>query len=214
MTKTIYLLLTLTAGIPLSAATIPIRGLCNTGHDSACTSVLALGSPDGNWSLNGNSVNVAQNGAWLANNATSAWIGEGGFTALGGFYSYTTSFNIPASFVPALTVLAGRYSSDNELTNVLLNGVSIASFPLNTAADFDKWTNFMITGAHFASGVNTLTFVVRNRGVGGDPASPTPLGLRVEFTGSCISDVPEPGTYFLSAAALMGLAWIRRKQRA
>jgi hypothetical protein len=134
----------------------------------------------------------------------------------GGYYIYQTTFTIPAGYIPSTAIIGGRLTSDNETWAIFLNNVAVAGVPVsgtsvNGPNDIDVWTNFSITSG-FVTGVNTLDFEVRNRGLGGVDASTTDTGLRVEFT-SGVSDAPEPATFVLAGSMLLGLGLVRRRGR-
>ena len=141
--------------------------------------------------------------SWLPNGPASGWITPSqppGQSELGGQYVYCTVFDGVERF-------KGRYSSDNELLEVFLNGVVLTGFPLNGPADFDKWTDFGYISTGLVPLGNTLHFVVRNRGVGGIDANPTVTGFRAEFT------VPEPSTVGLCLVGLGSFIFSRRRSK-
>jgi len=175
------------------------RPLYSTGVDALCVS-LSSGTIDPHWQmatpypsassahvlvdpenppLTFGSVYTATNDpAWIPSSSSSAWItptATASQQVLGGQYVYRTTFENSGT-------LSGRYSSDNELLAVYLNGV-LTTFPLNGGADFGTWTNFTLPV--LPSGPNTLDFVVRNRGAGGIDSNSTVSGLRVEFALPC-----------------------------
>jgi hypothetical protein len=193
---------TSSAGIPVTVAPC---FLSSTGIGDACTTLKA-GDVDPHWQLAYPSPSApsgttplpddpsnppltfgpvyvtTQDPAWFVNNGASQWITpaasatSGTATApspeLGGEYVYRLTFTTPA------TSLNGLYWSDNEVVRLSLNGMQI--FPLNTATSFGPGSQTHFTIAPVA-GVNTLDFVVRNRGIGGIDSQPTVTGLRVEF---------------------------------
>lgn len=134
---------------------------------------------------------------WLGPDSASLWDTPAATTnpvtptaQLGGQYVYRTIFT--ATTGPNGAATSGSYASDNELLGVYLNGVLLptSSVPLNGSKGFTEWTHFSITGL---AAINTLDFVVENLGaagqaIPGDDSSPTPTGLRVEFT-----DFPNTG---------------------
>jgi len=142
-------------------------------------------------------------GRWLGPDSDSGWITPSSqIEEQGGLYVYQTVFD-------GLQRFKGRYSSDNELRAVFLNGVLLPDFPLNGPADFDTWTDFGYIGDGLLSTGNTLSFIVRNRGLGGsdssDPSFFTPTGFRAEFV------IPEPSTWSILLIALGGLLVFRRR---
>lgn len=141
-------------------------------------------------------------GQWIANSATTSWIGpanqptggSGGVATGGpnggnvfGTYVYETVFDLSTFFLNTVS-LSGSYAVDNRLSSILVNGVSIGAVG---AGGFSSLTNFNIPagGSLFNSGNNTLTFVTQNGvGPGNDEFGPT--GLYAQFTLSGIQ-VPE-----------------------
>jgi hypothetical protein len=79
-----------------------------------------------------------------------------------------------------------------------------------TAPNFNGSSTVTITGAA-ASGWQSLDFIVFNSVVGFSQNNPT--GLRVQIVSATADTVPEPATFGLMAAALLGLGiYSRRKQ--
>lgn len=114
--------------------------------------------------------------AWLANNTQSSWIGvvnPGSSDVAAGAYNYQTRFTLDG-FNPASAVLSMRLGADDQLPNVLLNGVSKGiSYSGFTALS----SEFTITNG-FVAGTNTLDFLTVNAGT-----SPNPAGFRVNLSG-------------------------------
>jgi hypothetical protein len=186
-------------------ATVAIPGLVNSGQIAGGGSVSTGTVADANWVLAGGTAwntNMI-NGAWLANNATSRWLtpasngNQSLDPAADGFYTYMLSFDL-AGFAPATAAFTGRFATDNQVTQILLNGVQI-----NQAGQgsFNSWTGFSAdTG--FVGGLNSLAFTVRNF----RQASGNPTGLRVEFLSSTVEPlgtgnaVPEPASWAMLIA--------------
>ena len=168
----------------------PIGSLFNTGLDQNHVA-LADNGIDPNYSLIVNP-DVASSdaivedstafpivgGPWLANTASSKWIGPQFNTSASavGPYTYRTTFNL-LNRDPSTVVIIGRWSTDNNGRDILVNGVSTGN-PENPG--FNVYTPFTIStnNATFLPGINTIDFVVENVAAVGY------TGLRAEFTES------------------------------
>jgi FG-GAP-like repeat len=138
-------------------------------------------------------------GYWSTDGPTSNWISpRNEVNAHGGLYIYKTTFTAPSSWVSPVNI-HGRIQSDNETYSIYgsspavtrcqhlagpayLGGSSFSAAPtINTPTGFLTWTVFG-TGPFqiVPSQPATLYFIVRNRGVHGSDAAPTPTGLRIE----------------------------------
>lgn len=146
-------------------------------------------------------------GSWLANNATSEWVGPDtgdGSSFNGGNYGplvYRTTVNL-TGYDPTSAVIVGRWATDNSGNNILLNGASTG----NTSNSFSSWSTFTLSSG-FTSGVNNLDFSWSNAG--------GPGGVRVEFTSATanlLATTPEPTSYLLMGAGLAALGFFRRKR--
>jgi hypothetical protein len=192
----------------LSAHAASITGLVNTGS-------FASGAQDTNYSLNGTGFgyvtkdNIWPLGAWIANTATSKWITPSANQAASfdpyanGTYTWSLTFDL-TGFDAATASFSGKFAADNSAV-VKLNGNQIGS-----ANSYSSYSHFgAATG--FTSGLNTLDFVVTNVAQNGG----NPTGLRVEFTASNVTPVPEPETYamLLAGLGLMGVISRRRAKR-
>lgn len=102
-------------------------------------------------------------GPWLANSATSKWIGPDFNTvaSLAGNYAYVTAFDL-AGFDPSTAVLLGGWATDNDGLDIRLNNVSTG---LMNTAQFAVLTPFTVTSG-FVPGLNKLEFIVSNAAAG------------------------------------------------
>ncbi len=110
---------------------------------------------------------------WVANEPDSRWIGPNAGDAVGpaGNYTYRTTFDLTGlDFDNLVFAITGRWASDNQGTDILLNGVSTGQ----KNVEFTGYSQFTVS-AGFVPGLNTLDFVVNNAA-----ANPSPTGLRVD----------------------------------
>jgi hypothetical protein len=145
----------------------------------------------------------SMDGAWIPNGPTSSWISytPTSVSTNTGTYVYRTTFDL-AGFLPETAVLNGLWNTDNNGTEILLNGTS---FPFTTSAISynEAPTPFTITTG-FLPGLNTLDFAFYDDGFY--------TGLRVGGL-QVQAAVPEPSTYALLAmSAAGGLWWVRRRR--
>jgi hypothetical protein len=117
-------------------------------------------------------------GTWLVNGPNSKWIAPQTDQSVGnaeGDYTYETSFTLAAADLNKVQIV-GNWASDNDGTNILVNGVSTG---VNNGAGFGSLVPFMITVNNgLVAGQNILDFVVHN-----DPVTPNPTGLRIDLRG-------------------------------
>lgn len=150
-------------------------------------------------------------GPWLANTASSKWIGPRLNTAASaiGLFTYRTTFKI-VDRDPTTVIIHGRWATDNSGRDIKVNGVSIGAAQ---SGSFAAYTSFVIdsSNATFVQGVNTIDFVVENEAAVGY------TGLRVDIVRSNLKvptgtaphitaqpqgkSVPEGETVVLVAAA-------------
>lgn len=154
---------------------------------------------------------------WIANSTTSSWIGPSNATThTPGFYVYETTFNL-TGYQANQVAIGGRFSVDNRITKVLLNGQIVPGVnylpPANVVDGqlYKNWKNFALpVGSGFLSGLNSLVFVTEN--LTGNTGNPT--GLRVEYLAAASSAplIPEPSSalLFTLGAPLVGLNLRRR----
>ena len=191
-------LLSLASVSAVSAASIP--SLFSTGVDGA-GNALAPGALDPHYVVVGTGNNAVTISSlpfnYVANNATSMWIWE----QPSGQPTWTTrtlrtTFDL-TGFDLSTTSIKGRWAADDFLDDILINGVSIGPIP-NYPGDenFNSLHPFTISSG-FATGINTLDFVVRDTG--------NVAGFRVDFT-----PVPEPSAVL--GLVLLGFgAFLKRR---
>ncbi len=165
-----------------------IAGLYNTGESNAGTA-LAQGSTDPHYQVisqpKGGTVTntlMAPNSSWVANDADSAWLGSlGSGKQPMGTYTYQTSFSLAVGADPKSIVIGFDIATDDTLTDILVNGVSMG---IQAATTYTALTHITLNGSSglFHDGSNTITFVTYNHYEAG---AFNPTGLRIDnMTGS------------------------------
>jgi hypothetical protein len=201
-----YLSVFLLALLCVASAIASPVAIFSTGVDGS-GNVLAAGSADPHWTVNGTTASVVTSPTshgWVANPSDARWIslGSGGTPGIGS-YTYTTTFDLTGFHTTGVFITANLAADDGAV--VFLNGVQVfddSSNGLNS-----PWTARvpLTINSGFVQGVNTLSLSVYN--VGG------PGGLLFDVTGSNAIPGPEPGTAsMLLIAGLAGLAAIRRRR--
>lgn len=192
--------------VALQAQANPIT-LFNTGV-TADGSLASGSSVDPHWTLAGGTayVNSSIPGNWLTNGPDSKWIGPAPDPYADLDYNtvnseYQTTFDL-TGLVPGSASITGRFSVDNELTNILINGIGTGQYSSDPES-YAGWHDFSIQ-SDFTSGINTLTFLTHNDG--------GPAGFRVEFLTATANPVPEPGTLGLFGLGLLGMLIAMRKR--
>ena len=208
------------------AQAVAIPGLVNTGAglsngflDTNYAFVAVLGDATGTAcaSVTGKCGAVASNDLifpllsnWIpdSNSTLSHWLtpstdqGQSYDQNTPGQYTWTLKFNL-TGFDPTTASLSGRFATDNNsVASLNTNGL------LNPSTAFSTWSTFSAGAGSFVNGINTLTFTVNNLAGGQNPT-----GLRVEFTSSSVTAVPEPETYamFLAGLGVVGFVAARRR---
>jgi hypothetical protein len=198
-----------------AAQAASITGLANTGSATAGSedSNYSISVVEGSTTLSNSNAYVSQDdvwpiGTWLANSADSKWITPGADQGQtydqwsSGVYDYQLTFDL-TGYDATTASFTARLAADNAVT-VILNGVEIA-----TSTSMSSWTEFLASSG-FVSGINTLDFLVTNW----QQDSYNPTGLRVEFTSSSVSAVPEADTYAMMLAGLGLVGFIARRRKA
>lgn len=109
-------------------------------------------------------------GGWIANSASSKWVGPLG-NGKGGVFLYTNRFLLCSTNQAQIT---GRWATDNT-GRIFLNGAPTTNV-LTSLWSFTSWHPVSITSG-FVPGWNELVFAVTNASYG-------PTGLRTELTAS------------------------------
>jgi hypothetical protein len=197
---------------PLAAA--PIPGLFTTGvNDSG--NALPLGSPDSHYTILETNTNpfvlTDIPPIYVDNSSVSQWIWEksnGQPTNV--TRTFRTTFNL-TGFNPSTALISGLWAADNVGVDILINGIStgnkIKPLPQNLFSSFAGFTDFSITEG-FISGLNTLDFIVLDKGV----ISGFHVG-EISGTADISESVPEPtATLGLLALGTIGLGSAFKKQ--
>jgi len=152
-----------------------------------------------------NATVILNHPAWLANDATSSWIGvlnPGANNVNAGVYSYQTTFSL-AGFIPRTAQLSISVAVDNDLNNVLINGVPSGL----GASGFATFNPPLLLTSGFVAGLNTLEFRTINQ----DGPGPNPHGFRATLSGTALAvntNAPLPSGpatfYFRKAFAFSG----------
>lgn len=150
---------------------------------------------------------ISPAGPWLADNSVSAWIAPSQNTigAFNASYTYETTFDLTGFNVSSAT-FGGQWAEDDFGGQILLNGFDIITSGYGTYTNITSFTVFspFTLTSGFLQNVNTLAFVVTNRGGG-------PTGLRVEYAGTANS-VPEPASLALVWLSLACLGIMRLRK--
>jgi hypothetical protein len=201
-----------------------IGTLYNTGVDDS-GNVLPDLAPDTHWSIVSSPIGpdttlardssggfpVAPVGPWLGDDSSSRWLIPANTDSAGdapvGVFDFQTTFSLNG-FIPNTAAITGRYSSDNEAIDVLVNGVSTGinnGTAGNDQMQYQFWWNLPTISGLFQSGTNTIDFLVNNDG--------GPTGFRAELIGSATA-VPEPSSLAMGAMGAIGLFVLTRRRAA
>ena len=185
------ILLSSIIALPTFSASVP--GVFNTGVNN---SGVALGDRvlDPHWTLT-TSADPTYDGPetytvksdefpippWMANTSISKWIcpRQDATQVEPGTYVYQLQFDL-TDYDPQSAQITGRFSSDDKVDNVKINGMSTGI----NGVMFDTWHSFLISTG-FTAGMNTLEFFVINTGTSANPS-----GFRVEL--AITADIAPP----------------------
>jgi hypothetical protein len=179
-----------------------ITGLYNTGVDNAGVR-LPGGTVDSHYTASGgyNVLTGSQSSSWLVSDSSAQWVHLQ--TDAVETFTYETTFTVSETADLATLAITGRWASDNNTVDILINGTSTGFH--TGPEDFGFYTGFTISDLVY--GVNTLSFLVHN----GEGGYGGPTGLIVD--GLQATTVPEPSTLVLLGIGAISLfAWRRRRQ--
>ncbi|HOH31234.1 MAG TPA: hypothetical protein PLC40_16255, partial [Candidatus Hydrogenedentes bacterium] len=175
----------------------PITTLFNTGVDNSGTILVdnttdphyrLTVSADPTWAGPATYASGTVPAAWNLSGTDSCWIAARyPSTAVeAGYYHYQTTFDL-TGMQPSTASISGRFSADNYLSSVQLNGTVVPQ----ATGGFNTWYDFALPqGSAFVEGINTLVFIVRNLP---DDIGANYSGLRVEMVGWAMPQVPVEG---------------------
>ena len=109
----------------------------------------------------------ANHSAWLANDATSMWLGptsQGANSVAAGNYNYRTTFDLTGFDLGSVQITL-QMAADNGISDVLLNGASRGF----SYAGFNAWSSTFTINSGFTTGTNTLDFLTYNSGTTANP---------------------------------------------
>jgi hypothetical protein len=236
MRNWIFALAVAALGTGASASTVPLQ-LYNTGVDNSGNTLgdyatdphyAIVSAPVGSSTVDQVQAGWPVGSAWLGEDGSSRWVRPANpdTNDPAGYYTFQTTFNLPANVNVASVFITGQWSTDNNGIGILINGTNTVPNPndtnphgvdpskpySNTSPDqylqygYDQWTPFKITSNEVHAGINTLDFVVYNWIW---PSGGNPTGLRVEMAGyytlASPPVVPLPSTVFSGGLLLAGL---------
>lgn len=176
---------------------VPITTLFNTGVDNSGM-ILADNTTDPHYRLKlsadptwvGPATYASGDvpAAWNLIGTDSRWISPRypNTAVEAGYYHYQTTFDL-TGMEPSTASISGRFSADNYLSSVQLNGTVVPQ----ATGGFNTWYDLVLPqGSAFVEGVNTLVFIVRNLP---DDIGANYSGLRVEMAGWAMPQVSVEG---------------------
>lgn len=210
-------------------------GLMSTGVDSS-GNPLAYGALDSHWMVSpGRNIPGPVNATvlspsnhfpeWLPNTNRSQWVSTADTINTGapGNYVYSQSFDL-TGFDPTTVFIAGRWTADDDLINIRVNGISVGidgsgHGPIDSPSiqsPWKVWHPFFIDTTYnatlFNATGNTISFVTHN-----DDNLWEGVNIQIEscdaepgVPGGPIPTLPEPGTLAIIALGTLGLLKRRR----
>jgi hypothetical protein len=223
--------MTLAFGVVLSVcsitqATIEIKDLYNTGEVTAAglDTKYMYTTVEVTPVVGAAVVSDPKPGTWVANDGDSQWISTNAISRPSTYQTmYKTSFLLRADPVGgddlSTIVLSGKWSTDDDILDVLINGTSISE----TLGGPNVWTalwDFAFSGGAGLWNVNadptlwevnTIEFLAQNTHGGVS-------GLRIDSLGSNYPElraVPEPASLAVWAllSSILGLGILRRRRK-
>jgi hypothetical protein len=197
----------------------------NTGVDDS-NALLAGGAVDSHWSIIsapspfGPSAYVANPipDIYIDNTATAQWIAPQTAQGLNdfntaGIYTYRQTFDL-TGFDASTATLSGLISSDNDIMDILINGVSTGfTTPFEAPNGFDVFHAFAFNSG-FVDGINTFDVIVRNGYPQNLQRYHGPTALIVDgIVTTADRIVPEPSTYAMMVAALALAVFVARRRK-
>jgi len=195
-----------------AGALVQIPDLYNTGvdinrvvlfdNDFDPHYTFAVVPPTGTTPIVATSVGGFPIGPWLGDDATSAWITPSiDTTGNAGNYVYRTTFTIPSGVDLSQVYVAGRFTSDNALTSVLING---APTGITGSGNFPAYDPQFAIQKGFIIGVNTIDFVVNE--ASGSAGNGGFTGFRAELAGATapVGHIAIPGLVNTGVAVAEG----------
>jgi hypothetical protein len=175
----------LTGGIVNEASALTFN--LNSGDNIAGNATYIVNGPGFTNVTAFDEVGNVRAGTYLANSATSRWIGPTPTSGLAGAanavpagnYTFATTFDLTGFDITTATISNLLIASDNSTTAVRLNGnlLTIPGFPSTGFGAFNSFSPDLTQFRSFLnSGSNTLAFTVNNAG-----GSPSSQGFRTEF---------------------------------